>query len=306
MPTRGGFKPTKIREVVEEAANLLEASLPGNIRIKTHLSTQISICQADPTQIHQVVMNLCTNAFHSLKDQGGVLSLTLKQAEIDMDQAKLLGTEPGLYLNLSIADDGPGIRQEILDRIFDPFFTTKEKGEGTGLGLSVVRGIIKGHNGAVRVTSTPNVKTQFDILLPVLTSPADSSLPIDSTVYRGQENIVFVEDDEDQFTLIPRVLDQLGYHVYAHQNGKAACRFIKAQTDSIDLVISDYDMPEMNGLQLAEEVATVDPQIPVIIITGRKAPKNMQSQSPNIKMLIRKPYNKTSISKAIRDVLETG
>jgi PAS domain S-box-containing protein len=301
---KGGFKPTPIADVVEEAVNLLEASLPGNIRIKTHLSTEISICQADPTQIHQVVMNLCTNSFQALKDRRGTLSITLKQVEIQDDHARLLDIRPGIYLHLTIADDGPGIPREILDRIFDPFFTTKEKGEGTGLGLAVVRGIVKGHNGAVKVSSFPDKKTEFDIYLPVLTTPVDSILPKDSIVYKGHETILFVEDDEDQFTLIPRVLNHLGYRVLAHQNGREACRCVRKQRREIDLVISDYDMPVMNGLELAQEIAALEPHIPIIIVTGRKAPESMQRQSTNIKKLIRKPYNKTIISRAIRDVLE--
>ena len=301
-----GFRPTQIAEVVEEAVALIKASLPRNIEIRTHIATELALCMADPTQIHQVVMNLGTNAFQALKDSGGRLSVQLVQTEIDQGLGQILDVKPGCYLHLVISDNGPGIGGDILDKIFDPFFTTKAKGEGTGLGLAVVHGIVKGHNGAIRVSSIPGQQTDFEIFLPLLTTACSPLNLEDLTVYRGHENILFVEDDEDQFTLIPRVLNQLGYRVYAHHNGKEACQCIKEQKIRFDLVITDYDMPEMNGLQLAKKIEVYNPLLPVIVVTGRKAPDGMQSQASNIRRLIRKPYNKATISKAIREVLEVN
>lgn len=300
----GGFKPTQISEVVEEAVNLIEASLPGNIQIKTYIATEMSICEADPTQIHQVVMNLCTNAFQSLKQKGGVLSIDLKQVEVDAKEAVVLDVSPGHYIRLVISDNGPGIDAEILDKIFDPFFTTKQQGEGTGLGLAVVHGIVKGHNGAIRVESIPNQTTKFAIYMPLLAATTATPPNEDLKSYEGKETILFVEDDEDQLVLIPRVLSQLGYRVLACPNGREACQTITDNHHSFDLIITDYDMPEMTGLQLAEEVARKQPDVPIIVVTGRKPPEDMETKSLNIKKLIRKPYNKDSISKAIREVLD--
>jgi PAS domain S-box-containing protein len=300
----GGFKPTRISEVVEEAVHLIEASLPGNIQIQTHIATETSICEADPTQIHQVVMNLCTNAFQSLEQMGGVLSIHLKQVDIDAKEAVGLDVPPGRYIQLVVSDNGPGIDPKIQDKIFDPFFTTKQQGEGTGLGLSVVRGIVRGHHGAIRVESTPHQETKFEIYMPMLTSAADT-LPVEEpTIYQGKETILFVEDDKDQLELIPRVLSQLGYKVLACADGKAARQYISDNRHELDLIITDYDMPEMTGLQLAGEVARYQPELPFIVVTGRKPPEDMQSKSLNIKKLLRKPYNKDSISKAIREVLD--
>jgi PAS domain S-box-containing protein len=303
---KAGFKPTRISEAVEEAVNLIEASLPGNIKIETHISTETAVCHADPTQIHQVVMNLCTNSFQALEGRGGTLSIRLSQRKITDHLANVLDIQPARYLQLVIADDGPGITQDIQDKIFDPFFTTKRQGEGTGLGLAVVHGIVKGHNGAIRVESVPDEYAKFEILLPLMTASSLHANQEDPTVYRGDETILFVEDDEDQLVLIPRVLGQLGYNVLACPNGIEACRYFNDEDTSFDLIISDYDMPEMTGLQLAEKIGQTHPGIPVIIVTGRKPPEDMQANSDNIKKLIRKPYNKLSLSRAIREVLDYG
>jgi PAS domain S-box-containing protein len=300
----GGFRPTRISEVVEEAVNLIEASLPGNIQIKTAIVTEAGICEADPTQIHQVVMNLCTNAFQALKPRGGVLSINLGQVEIDKKEAVALDVAPGRYIQLVISDNGPGIDPDIQDKIFDPFFTTKRQGEGTGLGLAVVHGIVKGHNGAIRVESTAHQATAFEIYMPLLTA-ASAALPHeDPMIFGGSETILFVEDDADQLELIPRVLSQLGYNVLACADGRKACRYVTDHRHDLDLIITDYDMPEMTGLQLAEEVARHQPETPVIVVTGRRPPEGMETKSLNIKKLIRKPYDKDIISKAIREVLD--
>lgn len=299
-----GFKPTQIAEVVEEAINLIEASLPGNIQIKPHISTEMAICQADPSQIHQVVMNLCTNAFQSLENQGGTMSIGLKQTQVDKNLAEALDIKQGLYLQLTVTDNGPGISTEIQDKIFDPFFTTKRQGEGTGLGLAVVHGIVRGHNGAIRVSSIPGKNTKFETYLPLITATGFSPAPKDLEIYGGDETILFVEDDQDQLELIPRVLSQLGYSVVACQNGKEASQRLEDDNTSFDLVITDYDMPEMTGLQLAENVSRIHPTLPIIVVTGRKAPEGMAAHVQNIKKIVRKPYNKMSISVAIREVLD--
>jgi PAS domain S-box-containing protein len=298
-----GFKPIQVSDVVQEAIALFEASLPRNIQIKTHIATEMALCMANPTQIHQIVMNLCTNAYQALRDQGGTLSVALKQTEIDRGISEVLDIKPGCYLILSISDDGPGIASDIQDRIFDPFFTTKDKGEGTGLGLAVVHGIVKGHSGAIRLSSIPNQSTTFEIYLPLLEATSIPELSQEAAACKGQESILFVEDDQDQLVLIPRVLSQLGYSVTALPTGREAYERIVADNQSIDLIITDYDMPEMNGLQLAHQIETVNPQIPIIIVTGRKKPEGMNNAAANIKKLISKPYNKTTISEAIREVL---
>ncbi len=298
-----GFRPIQVSDVVQEAVTLIDASLPRNIQFKTHIATEMGLCMADPTQVHQIVMNLCTNAFQSLKDQGGNLAVTLKQTDIDKGMSEVLDIMPGSYLKLSIADDGPGIASDIQDRIFDPFFTTKDKGEGTGLGLAVVHGIVKGHNGAIRLSSIPHQSTTFEIYLPLLEATAIPESSQKAAACKGQESILFVEDDEDQLVLIPRVLEQLGYSVMALPNGREAYERVVSNNHPIDLIITDYDMPEMNGLQLAQQIETIDPHIPIIIVTGRKKPEGMDTAAANIKKLISKPYNKTTISEAIREVL---
>jgi CheY-like chemotaxis protein len=248
-------------------------------------------------------MNLCTNAFQAIEGQGGTLSIDLQQTEVPENLADILDIKQGLYLKLGITDNGPGIPLGIQDKIFDPFFTTKRQGEGTGLGLAVVHGIVRGHNGATRMISTPQ-NTKFEVFLPLDPAPALTPAEKDLEISGGEESILFVEDDEDQLQLIPRVLTQLGYSVVACPSGKTAYQSFEDENNRFDLIITDYDMPEMTGLQLAEKVARTHPAVPVIVVTGRKAPVGMETQSLNIKKLIRKPYNKRSISIAIREVLD--
>ena len=298
-----GLRPTQLAEVVDEVITLIEASLPRNIAVQTEIAPDLGLCLADPTQMHQVVMNLFTNSFQALRQTGGVIRVVLDQTLVDQDLAQVLDIEPGAWVHLCITDNGPGIDPDIKDKIFDPFFTTKAKGEGTGLGLAVVLGIVKGHNGAIHVASIPGEQTTFELFLPLLTAASSTAAVEDLTIYQGDERILFVEDDEDQLTLIPRVLGQLGYQVHTRHNGKEACKALDDECFGYDLVITDYDMPEMNGLELARRIAAFDPRIPVIVVTGRKPPEGMQIQAANIRRLIRKPYNKAEISKAIREVL---
>ncbi|MEJ2037352.1 MAG: ABC transporter substrate binding protein [Desulfosarcinaceae bacterium] len=299
-----GIRPTRLAEVVEEAVALTSASLPRNIEIKTRIDPGLGQCLADPTQMHQVVMNLLTNAFQALKDTGGMIQVELNRTEADEDTASILDITAGPCLHLAIEDNGPGIPPDIMDKIFDPFFTTKPKGEGTGLGLAVVHGIVKGHNGAIRVSSLPGRQTtKFEITLPLLNADTATADAEDLTIFKGDESILFVEDDEDQIAVIPRVLGQLGYQVHTRRNGKEAGKCLEENKFGFDLVITDYDMPELNGLQLARKIEAFNPRIPVIIVTGRKPPEDMQEQAGNIRRLIRKPYNKAIISRVIREVL---
>ena len=258
-----GIRMTDIAAVVEEAVQLISASLPGNIEVRVHIEPGLSPCMADPTQIHQIVMNLCTNSFQALKGAGGEIRIMLNQVGLDENEAELLGILVGPYLKLSISDNGPGIPPEIQDKIFDPFFTTKGKGEGTGLGLAVAHGIIKGHNGAARINSPPGGDTTFDIFLPAGSGDAATAIHASTNVYRGKGRILFVEDDPDQLEIIPRVLRNLGYQVEACNGGRIAQKAIMDTIEPFNLIITDYDMPEVNGIELAEAVREKHPETPI-------------------------------------------
>ncbi len=301
-PSVEGFVITDINEVLTEALVLIKASLPRNIEIRKAIPPRPSITRADPTQIHQVLMNLCTNSFQALRETGGVLEVNLEQEMLSDERALELGMEPGCALRLTVADDGPGIPAEIVDKIFDPFFTTKGKTEGTGLGLAVVHGIIKGHRGSVRVSSVPWRRTEFEIHLPMHAQDACLIDPALLAPETGSERILFVEDDDDQLHTIPRVLESLGYTVRPFKNPLLALAAVREHPASFDLVITDFDMPEANGLELARKMGDIAPNMPIILVSGREVAAEGAAVAGNIKAMVHKPYNRNILADAIRRV----
>ena len=302
-PSQEGFRATDLAAVVREAVGLVRASMPRNIVVVEELVAKNPHSWADPVQIQQIVLNCVTNAFQSLRDFGGRIEIGLTSEDLDQEQARTLTVEPGPYLRLSIADNGPGIAADIRDKIFDPFFTTKDKTEGTGLGLAVAHGIVQVHKGAIRVSSKPFERTAFDIYLPCFEEfgerPAEDSTPVPG----HGERILFVEDDEDQLETIPRVLTRLGYAVTAHRGAAAALEALSVRPDGFDCLVTDFDMPEINGLKLAEEASHLAPGLPVILVSGRKRATEAQNESAHIRKLVLKPYDGGQITRAIREVL---
>lgn len=309
-PSQEGFKPTDIGEVVQETVDFIKASLPRNIEVSAKVPDGAPLVMADPTQIHQVIMNLCTNSFQSLRGSGGRIEVSLTTVEVGDEQAQFMRVAPGVYLRLEISDNGPGISVEILDKIFDPFFTTKGKAEGTGLGLAVVHGLIKGHGGGISVNSTPDVKTTFEIYLPVQGQLRDIVRKSLGALPLGQENILFVEDDEDQLETTPRILESLGYSVTALASPMEAFRMIEKEPQRFDIMITDYDMPHTNGIELAKKVQAVAPELPVMVVSGRRNVLSYVNEAENgmknVKKVLMKPYNKTIIADAVREVLASS
>lgn len=302
-PTQEGFVPTDLREVVGEALALIRASMPRTITVHSSIDGDLPLCLADPTQVHQIVMNLATNAFHALGERGGRIAISLGRLELEREDPRLGSLSPGVHTCLTIEDDGPGIPEEIQDKIFDPFFTTKDKGEGTGLGLAVVHGIVRNHGGEIRLVSAPG-RTHFDVLLPTIHDlcllPGDSQ----DAAPEGCERLAFIEDDEDQLLLIPRVLSQLGYTVYPFSSGGNALRAICHEGLAVDLVITDYDMPDTNGFDVARGLAACRPDLPVIMVSGRRQAGELTVPADNIQFFLGKPYNKDMIGRAVREVLD--
>lgn len=300
-PTQKGFVPTDLRDVVTEAAALIRPSMPCNIRVTSTLEENPPLCMADPTQIHQVVMNLATNAFQALDgERGGRIGIDLGQTLLAEDDARQDGLEPGRYLVLSIADDGPGIDEAIQNKIYDPFFTTKNG--GTGLGLAVVHGIVRGHGGAVRLHTSAE-GTRFDIFLPAVSDGAAVPREYAGQAERGGERLFFIEDDEEQLSLIPRVLKSLGYTVHAFRRGREALQAVD-EGERPDLVLTDYDMPGMNGVELARALAQRHPDLPLVMFSGRKHAGEFSGLPENILFFLSKPYNKDMIGRAVRNVLD--
>lgn len=303
-PTREGMKPTDVAAVVQDAISLILASLPGTIRFEEDIPDELPLCQVNPVQIRQIVMNLCTNAYQAMRDSGGSLIVRLDLADVTPEHAEGLRLPPGPYLHLTVADDGPGIPQEIIDKIFDPFFTTKDKGEGTGLGLAVVQGIVTAHKGAVTLTSTPNVRTAFDIYLPFIEE--DTGLQAsqeEDHALAGSASVLFVEDNKDQLRTIPRALARLGYMVHAYPDAQEALEALAGGTLQYDVVVTDFDMPGVSGVEFARTLDQLFPGTPVIMVSGRSTATEAARSVPTIKTVLSKPYSVGQLTREIHGVV---
>jgi PAS domain S-box-containing protein len=298
-------KPIQVKPIVKEALKLLRASLPSTIEIRTDIQSE-AIVDADPIQIHQVIMNLCTNAGHAMRDSGGILEVKLIN---DMLSRKFTSRypdmTPGPHLRIEVNDTGPGIAPEIMDKIFDPYFTTKEKGEGTGMGLAVVQGIIQGCNGALSVGSSPGKGASFKIYLPTIHTDEPAQVKLEQVIPGGNESILFVDDEPPLAELSKQLLERLGYKVTIRTSSIEALALFERQPEAFDLVITDMTMPQMTGDTLASKLMSVRPGTPVIICTGysEKITQELLDRL-NIKALIMKPIIRNELLIAVRRVLD--
>nr|WP_287410560.1 ABC transporter substrate binding protein [Pseudodesulfovibrio sp.] len=302
-PSTEGFRSTDVGAVITEVLGLMESSMPRNIEVRSTIASSLAHVHADPTQIHQVAMNLCTNSFHALRETGGRIDVRLDQADLAEDDADMLGLIPGEYVRLVIEDNGPGIPPDILDKIFDPFFSTKDKTEGTGLGLAVVHGIVRSHKGGLQVTPRRGGGTAFFIYLPKCEENQALKGPAANTSSSVGAHILFVEDDHDQLHTTPRLLETMGCRVVALDNAEAAAAMVSNGPNSFDLVITDYDMPDVSGTQLAAQLADIEPNLPIILVSGREDAATAAAHLPNIQRVVIKPYDKKDLSQAINSVL---
>jgi PAS domain S-box-containing protein len=298
-------KPVKVKTIVTEALKLLRASLPTTIEIRRNFQSN-SVVMADPTQILQIVMNLCANAGQAMHDKGGILDIDLKEVRLDADFAvQHPEIVPGAYIKLAISDTGHGFSAEIQDRIFDPFFTTRGKGEGTGMGLSVVHGIVKSHGGAMTVASEPGTGSVFSVFLPLIEEHFELGTTVAKTVPKGTERILFIDDEEPLTDMGKIMLESLGYDVVAQTSSVEALELFKAQADRFDLVITDLTMPHMTGENLAKELMQIRPDIPIILCTGFSARiDETKAMAMGIRAFISKPILKHEIAEIIRAVID--
>jgi len=297
-PSKEGFRPTDLTMVCQEVLGLMQASLPSNIHVHSKISSSEVLVDADPTQIHQVILNLCTNAYHALKEHGGNISVDVEEELLVLDVAQAMNIAPGGYMKIVVADDGPGIASEILDNIFDPFFSTKDITEGTGLGLSVVHGIVKGHRGGIRVESSQSSGTCFEIYLPCSSAKDYEEKEVLQAASSGALSILFVEDEEDQLQSVPRILESLGHTVVAEGDPARAIRLVEEDGMEFDLVITDYDMPSMRGTTLAKRLG----DLPFILVSGRDDAFSASMLLKNIVKVLIKPYDKQDLQWALNIV----
>ncbi len=263
------MRPLELGPIVREALRMLRASIPTTVDIRHRVSREARAVRANPTQVHQVLMNLCTNAAHAMRDQGGVLQIEVAPEVLDEDAvADLPDCAPGTYVKLTVRDTGHGIDPATLGRIFDPYFTTKEKGVGTGLGLAVVHGIIKACNGGIQVASEVGVGTVIDVYLPQIDEPTSGETLRPTPLPMGTERILFVDDEEALVITTRRMLERLGYRVTVSISSRDALERFTRRPDSFDLVITDQTMPQLTGDQLARRMLELRPQTPIILCTG--------------------------------------
>jgi PAS domain S-box-containing protein len=304
---RQEFKPIRVQSVLKEALKFLGSSIPKTIDIQTKIDPDCGVVFADTTQIHQIIMNLVTNAYQAMQESGGQLKLVLGQTEIGADSLSHSELIPGKYALLKVIDTGPGIQKDVIDKIFDPYFTTKGTGKGTGLGLSVILGIVNNCKGDINVYSEPGKGTQVHVYLPIVKNVSDIEgsnklQPIPG----GTERILLVDDEEMVVKMEKQLLERMGYNVTSRTESIEAFEVFKTNPDAFDIIISDMTMPNMTGLQLANKVKAIRPDIPFVICTGFSDQITKESSKGlGIQGYVSKPIIKKDIAKIIRDVLDT-
>ncbi|MBU0679844.1 MAG: response regulator [Proteobacteria bacterium] len=300
-------KPVQVQYVVKEALKLLRSSVPTTIAFKEQIDSECGAVLADPSQIHQIIMNLCTNAYHAMHDKGGILAVSLKEIDITPhDYITQLALAPGPYLRLEVSDTGCGMEKDICERIFDPYFTTKKKGDGTGLGLAVVHGIVKNMHGHITVYSEPGKGTTFHVYLPRVARVMKEQMHEAARPEpRGKERILLVDDEKMISEMEKQMLEHLGYQVTALTSPVDALSFFQNNPSHFDLVITDMTMPFMTGTELAQELLTMRRDIPIVLCTGFSDIINEEkAEALGIKRYIMKPLIMSEFSRVVRQVLD--
>ncbi|HDO31124.1 MAG TPA: response regulator [Desulfobacteraceae bacterium] len=298
--------PLQLHLLVKETLKLLRASIPSTIEIRRNIDPHSGNILADPTQIHQVLMNLCTNAAQAMDEKGGVLFVGLDCLELkEKDFKGEADPRPGPYVRLTVKDTGCGIDPFIMDRIFDPYFTTKEVGKGSGMGLSVVHGIVKSHNGKITVASKLNQGTTFKVYFPRVEEESQPKPEGSAPLPVGGERILFVDDEQDLTDATRGILTYLGYRVTAKTSSLEALALFRSQPDAFDLVITDQTMPEMTGVQLAGELLGIRPDLPIILCTGYSSKVDAGvAEDMGIRAFAMKPVGQDKLAEVIRQVLD--
>jgi len=301
----GLSRPFALKPIVSESLRMIRASLPSTIEIKRSLSSSASIV-GDPAEVHQVLMQLCTNALMAMRARGGVLGVGLMDVEVDAEKAAtVVGLLPGTYLALSVSDTGIGMSPDLCARVFDPFFTTRAEGEGRGLGLSVVHGIVTRVGGAIGVESSPGRGSTFTVYWPGMYEQDFEEMPAwRGELPGGSERVLFVDDEEMLVALAQKNLRELGYRVTALTCPVEALELFRKDPDGYDLVITDVTMPKMTGTQLAKELLELRPGLPIILCTGFCSIINGDDASSlGVSALVAKPMAIGEFSRLMRSVL---
>lgn len=299
-------KTIDIHPIIKESIKLLRSSIPTSIEIQLNLANSVRIILADPTQIHQVLINLCTNAAHAMEKNGGILKIDLLEVELDTVAIKQFQEiAAGPYVQLTISDTGHGIDSAEKTKIFDPYFTTKAVGKGTGMGLAVVLGIVKNHKGAISVYSEPGRGSTFKVLFPVAGGNVIKDELIFTDLPKGNERILLVDDEVGLVEIGSSILKWLGYRVETKTDPREAIALIRSDPSRFDLIITDMTMPHIPGDQLISEVLKINPEIPIILCTGFSNKIDSESAiTIGAKSYIEKPLDKNQLAYAVRKALD--
>jgi PAS domain S-box-containing protein len=298
--------PIRIQPILKEVLNLSRATIPTTIKITNHIMTDCGLVAADPTQVHQILMNLITNAYHAVDHTGGTIHVALKESLFENVDLYDNTMKPGKYACMTVHDTGIGIDRSVIDKIFTPYFTTKEQGKGTGIGLSVVREIVKEHGGDIRVYSEAGKGTAFHVYLPIVEDvKAGKNAAVTRKYPTGHENILMVDDEEPIAHMVQVMLEGLGYRLTVRTSSPDALAAFKDNPDGFDLVISDRSMPHLTGIHLAAELISIRPNIPIIICTGLTDENEQQSATAmGVKGFLAKPVAISDLAVLVRKVLD--
>ncbi|SLM29848.1 putative PAS/PAC sensor hybrid histidine kinase [Desulfamplus magnetovallimortis] len=300
------LKPVGAVSVIKDALKLIRSTIPTTIEITHNFPDEEIIINADSAQINQVMMNICINAAQAMEENGGTLNVTVDKMQIKCIDHIYPDISPGQWLKITISDSGPGISNDIIERIFDPYFTTKPVGKGSGMGLSVVHGIVKSHHGAIYVDTSPEQGATFNIFFPVV---AEKNMPnvtrSEDISFGNGEKILFVDDEASIVDMAVKILKRLGYHVESETNPIKALEKFRSRPYAFDVVLTDMTMPKINGIKLAASLKEINPNIPVILCTGYNSLIDEEkAKSIGIDGYTMKPIVVKEIAKTIRDVLD--
>jgi len=299
--------PMRVDIMVKETAKQFQSSLPATIEIRRRLKAAEVVVLSDPTEIHQIVMNLCTNAAQAMEESGGLLEIGLFEAELDERSAAELEPDlkPGPYVELVVSDTGHGMDEETMKRVFEPFFTTRGPGQGTGMGLAVVHGLVAGLGGAIAVESEPGRGSSFRVFLPRYTGPVLEPEDELGPPPGGREMILIVDNEEPLLEMTGQTLERLGYQVLALSSGIEALEAFRARPETFDLVITDLTMPQMTGVELAQEMFRIRPGLPIIGCTGfGELMSQEKALDLGLRALIHKPVHRRQLALVIRRTLD--
>jgi len=300
------LSPVRFQKILTEVLKLTRSTIPSDIEIHHDIQQNCSSVMAESTQLHQISMNLMTNAYHAVENASGIISVQLKEISMEGGELEDSPLKPGQYAMLSVSDNGVGIPRNVINNIFEPYFTTKEKGKGTGLGLAVVYGIVKEHKGDIKVYSEEGKGTTFNVYIPSIkkTTGIEANDP-GSVLPTGTESLLLVDDEESVVRLEKQMLERLGYKVVAQSSSIDALELFKANPDNYDLVVTDMTMPKMTGDKLAKEILSIRSDIPVIICTGFSERINKeQAEAIGVNGFLMKPVVKFEMAQMVRKVLD--